>query len=448
MPLAACMALPPSASGTTGGAGAIPDTALPDVAIPIDEAKPAVPLSAPAQPSALAHAPVEMLVEVFQYLDLQTAFSLALCNRRLEGIFASHRTAIVLHIVQRDYAPLNGLLQFVKASPADLALPWGTWLDKRIRRRNVVLCPGGLTTTGPGRRSVGGNVAQSVANLRCAEVELTDADVDRMLAACRVVRGWEHIFPQHRFNASPLLTRSLSPRENWRLRRALYNWMRYAYYFHGDLPRPNVFVPAGRDVRVNQLRTLCNSQLSELKDLWRTVEDIVELSLCPSVDIVRMGADFQLSEKDAAKIGWGSQRENRTVVATMCKLSPEELLYYLENGHKFTKVRLIQDIRRRIPHIEADTESLTKALSIVSMERWRQMQQHFPGLVQDTGSRVFLPVYSRMMSQFQGGTLDWDDDEVEENLEKIGKMAGVGLDWQPEEFFGFRPEIPTGLLDA
>lgn len=99
-------------------------------------------------------------------------------------------------------------------------------------------------------------------------------------------------------------------------------------------------------------------------------------------------------------------------------------------------------------YFESDTESLTSALSVVSMERWRQMQRQFPAMVQDTGSRVFLPVYRRVMSQFRGGTLDWDDVQMEADLEHIGEMVGVGLDWRPEEFFGFRPEIPTGMLDA
>lgn len=86
------------------------------------------------------------------------------------------------------------------------------------------------------------------------------------------------------------MTRTLTRREKYRLRRALYKWMRYAYYFHGDLPRPSIFSPLGNDMRLNQLRALPNSELGELRDLWRTAEDIVELKICPSIVNVRIGA--------------------------------------------------------------------------------------------------------------------------------------------------------------
>ncbi len=233
--------------------------------------------------AVLDRTPVEVLVEMFKHLDMASAFNLAAANKRLAGIFASNRASIVLRIAQVEFSPFDGLLQVVKASPVDLNVPWGTWLDKRVRRKNAVLCPGGtLPKNCPGHTAA--------MKITCAEARIEDSDVDRILAVCRVVRGWERVFPQHRFSASPLMTRSLTPYENFRLRRALYNWMRYAFYFHGDFARPNLFVPSGRDVRINQLRTLSNSQLGELKDLWRTVEDIIELTMCPSIDSVRIGA--------------------------------------------------------------------------------------------------------------------------------------------------------------
>lgn len=233
--------------------------------------------------TVLDRTPVEVLVEVFQHLDMASAFSLAATNKRFSGIFAANRTAIVLRIAQEEFSPFDGLLQVVKASPADLTIPWGTWLDKRIRRQNAVLCPGGTLP----KHCPGHTAAMKIS---CAETRVENTDIDRILSVCRTVRGWERMFPQHRFNASPVMTRSLTERENFCLRRALYHWMRYAYYFHGDLVRPNLFVPSGRDIRINQLRALSNSELGELKDLWRTVEDIIELTMCPSIANVRIGA--------------------------------------------------------------------------------------------------------------------------------------------------------------
>jgi len=388
--------------------------------------------------AVLDRIPVEVLVEVFKHLDLTTAFSLTLASKRFAAIFAAHRASIILPIVKREFSPFDSLLQVIKMSPEDLRDPWGTWLDKRISRKNVVLCVGGRLPK---------NCLASTSGVCCKETTFENSDTARILGVCKVVRGWERIFPQHRFNASPLSTRSLVPHENERLRGALYAWMRYAYYFHGDLPRPNLYVPSGRDMRVNQLRVMSNSQLRELRDLWLTVEDIIELKLCPSIDNVRIGADFELSEKDAARIGWGEQRENQTVVATMCKLRPEELLHYLENRHKYSKARLIREILQKHPHFEFDTESLGSALSCVGFERCRRARVEFPSL-HPLETTLCLPMYSRVPGECRGGILDWDAPVAEEECRKLGEMAGFGLDWRPEEpFIHHRPEIPTGLLN-
>ncbi|EPE07735.1 f-box domain-containing protein [Ophiostoma piceae UAMH 11346] len=479
MSLAACMSPSRAGVGTPGatldqapGTAGGPDPTVPAPTTGADEtispiAAPSggdagsgpVPVEANSPENAkvpvLDRTPVEVLVEVFTHLDMATVHSLAATNRRFAGIFAANRTAIVLQIAEVEFTPFDGLLQVVKASASDTSVPWGTWLDKRIRRKNTVLCPGGTLPDAYASRIPGPKVS-------CAEARFEDWDVDKLLSVCRVVRGWERVFPQHRFNASPSSTRSLSPREGFRLRRALYTWMRYAFYFHGDLPRPNLFIPAGRDMRINQLRVLPNSQLSELKDLWVTVEDIVELNVCPSIDNVRIGADFELTEKDAARIGWGKQRENRIVVATVRKLSPKEILYYLDNAHKYTKLRLIQDIRQRHPHFEADTESLSHALACVVSERWRQMLYDIsttPVTVAGAGAggargvnplsnALHLPVFSRVTGKSGGGILDWVDAEAEASCASLSEMTALGLDWRPDEsHVRSRAEIPTGMLD-
>ncbi len=133
----------------------------------------------------------------------------------------------------------------------------------------------------------------------------------------------------------------------------------------------------------------------------------------------------------------------------MIKLSPEELLHYMDNGHMFTKVRLIQDIRQRHPHFELDTESLSQALMCVTHERWRRMLNEFPAVSQPSNGSLCLPVYSRAIGQRGGGILDWDDTETEVAFTRIGEMTGHGLDWRPEETYprSRKPEIPTGMLN-
>ena len=223
--------------------------------------------------------PVEVFLEVFKLLDLATAFSLSMTNKRFASIFARYKASVVLSIVAKEFTPFRGLLQVVKAKPDDLLTPWGTWLDKRVRHNKVILCDGGLPSDTP-----------DAACPPIQEVYLDDSDVEKILALCKVVRGWERIFPQHHFDFNPSLTRSLLPEENHRLRNSLYIWMRYSFYFHGDLPRPNTFFPDGRDVRVNQLRILPNSELRGLRDLWSTVQSTIRRKLCPSIAIVRSNA--------------------------------------------------------------------------------------------------------------------------------------------------------------
>lgn len=156
--------------------------------------------------------------------------------------------------------------------------------------------------------------------------------------------------------------------------------------------------------------------------------------------------DFELSEKDAARIGWGEQRENSLVIATIAKLQPDEILHYLENRHRYSKARFIQEIRQKHPHFEFDTESLSSALSCVGLERCRRAQAKVPAL-SPLGS-LCLPLYSRIVGERGGGILDWEDSEAEEGCWRIGEMTGFGLDWRPEEpFIHHRPEISTGLLD-
>ena len=285
MSIAACISASRGAHGTTEGVfkqpAAVVDVGRPSPAPIVNSGTQGD--KAASVPTVLDRTPVEVLVQVFQQLDLASAFGLAATNKRFASIFAANRASIVLSIVREEFSPVSGLLQVVKSSAVDLTYPWGTWLDKRVRRKNIVLCPGGtLPAHCPGHTAA--------MRITCAETSIDNSDIDRILAVCRVVKGWERVFPQHRFNASPTMTRSLNRRESFRLRRALYHWMRYAYYFHGDLPRPNLFVPSGRDIRINQLRALSNSELGELKDLWRTVEDIIELTICPSITNVRIGA--------------------------------------------------------------------------------------------------------------------------------------------------------------
>ncbi len=159
--------------------------------------------------------------------------------------------------------------------------------------------------------------------------------------------------------------------------------------------------------------------------------------------------DFALSERDAARIGWGDRRDNETIRATVAKLAPDELLRYLDNRHRYSKAALAREIRQRHPHFESDTESLSRALSCVAMERYRLPPAGAMLPLLDPTHNPFSPLYSRCDS-LRGGILDWEDARTEAALASCDEMAGFGLDCRPEEPYLVhrRPEMPPGLLEC
>jgi hypothetical protein len=57
------------------------------------------------------------------------------------------------------------------------------------------------------------------------------------------------------------------------------------------------------------------------------------------------------------------------VIATVFKLSPAELLHYLDHCHNYSKASLIRDIRQKHPRLEAATETLGQSLTMTCWVR-------------------------------------------------------------------------------
>ena len=62
------------------------------------------------------------------------------------------------------------------------------------------------------------------------------------------------------------------------------------------------------------------------------------------------------------------------MISTVFKLSPAELLHYIDHCHQYTKAALIRDIRQKHPRLESDTESLGQALNMTCWVRSRLPQ--------------------------------------------------------------------------
>ena len=246
--------------------------------------------------------PTEMLLDICQHLDLESIFSLLQVNKSMNFMIDSHRSTILLPILRREFSPFDELLQVFTAEEGDLDIRGGTYQPRRVLfkrgsgKATLVLAPGGFshpngdpkngTFTKVPRGGKVGNFGQAHRAPSLRTVVLEDCDLKYLLRYCYVVRQWEEIFPQLRWIKNPEYCRFLEEHERHRLRRALYRWWLYAFYFHGDLPRPAGAQPLAfvDDIRTCHMRMHSTSELVELLDLLAAVFHLVQHYICPTLE--------------------------------------------------------------------------------------------------------------------------------------------------------------------
>lgn len=208
--------------------------------------------------------PVELTIKIFKNLDLESAFRLSETCKRLREDFKAHQEVLVLSILAVELRPFDNLLQYIVQKGEDLTVPLGPCLRRRIYHRGKLVSEGEVLEP----REEGHDLLPAVF--------LDQEHFRRLVSAYRLVKDWELFFPQYRFRHCLSDCRELRPHEKERLRAALYRWMSYAQYFHGELKRPSMFLPEPRsmDIRCQKLRVLSNVELIELEDLWNTVISI------------------------------------------------------------------------------------------------------------------------------------------------------------------------------
>lgn len=219
--------------------------------------------------------PVELILKMLELTDLRSAFNLVRSNKALKQIWDGNREHIMMSILETELDPFDDLLQVVVCKPDDIKIPLGPCLRRRVYHMNRLCCEGEIPQ--PGEKG----------HATLPLVVLTEEHFDRLLHLFGVIKGWERIFPRYRFGSASDC-RELYLRESRRLRAAMYRWMSYAYMFHGELPRPNIFVPQkySTDIRCKRLRILSDIELHELNDLWETVQKVVQNKICPSTEMV------------------------------------------------------------------------------------------------------------------------------------------------------------------
>lgn len=219
--------------------------------------------------------PIELILKMIELADLKSAFNFARTNKAFKRVWDGNREHLIMSILKTEMSPFDDLLQVVVSKPGDMNMPLGPCLRRRIYHVNKLCCEGEFPRLGEEAHAI------------LPPIVLAEGHFDRLLHLFGVVKGWEQIFPRYRFGSASDC-RALRPCESRRLRSAMYRWISYAHFFHGELPRPNNFVPQkySTDVRCKRLRLLSDVELHELNDLWETVQKMVQYNICPSTEKV------------------------------------------------------------------------------------------------------------------------------------------------------------------
>lgn len=248
--------------------------------------------------ASLAGLPIEILLEVYQHLDLQSIFELSLTNTEFFLFFQRRKIDILLPVLRRDFSPLDELLQIYTASADDIVngglyKPRMVVFQRFAGDGGVVLSPGAPVSSLAVQRAgekftevTNGGKALKVSESLSNAVVLTGLDLNGLLKKCRLVREWEELFPQMRWFHQPEDCRLLRHHEQVRFRKALYRWWLYGIYFHGEFPRPRAGHPEPfvDDIRTSQMRYHSTADLLELMDFLETIKDVILQYICPRLD--------------------------------------------------------------------------------------------------------------------------------------------------------------------
>lgn len=394
--------------------------------------------------------PVELIVKIVELIDFRSVLSLVRADKRFKEIYEGNRGHILLSILQTELSPLDEALQIITFKPEDIEVPLGPCLRRRIYHKNKVVCEGEHPQPG------------DADHILLPPAVLDEGHFDRLIGLFDTVKAWEQLFPRYRFHPASDC-RELHPNESMRLRAALYRWMSYAQFFHGELPRPNSFVPqqGSTDVRCKRLRLLSDHELHELDDLWETVQRMVKGDICPSTETVLREMDYSISREEAERIGFGTSRlslmraafswndstfvdfdtnVNSAIVDTFLKLSPAEILGFASNKSTYPRDRLVREVCLAHPSILLDRQSLGPALSAVKDER---LEDH-----DADPSMGCHDAFKSAKNGDSGGILDFHlyDEEIRGEWSREGKRA---LAWpaQEELDLGIRVVMNRGRLE-
>ncbi|KAK6226342.1 F-box domain-containing protein [Colletotrichum tabaci] len=360
--------------------------------------------------------PLEIIFDIYQQLDVESIFSLAQVNTLFHGLLKRNKAVVLLPVLEREFSPFPELLQVFTASDRDMFQYGDTFQPRRVVFRRfpgdmtgITLSSGGIQhsqSMAPEHAVLasildGGTLAKKSPLPPRRSVTLVDRDLNSLLKYCLVVRRWEELFPQLHWFTAPEDCRQLSEAERFKLRRALYRWWLYAYYFHGELPRPRSGQPEPfvNDVRVSHMRLYPTRELMELMDLFLSMKDLVRHYIYPNLEQNLEPVDESSPLETMIE---SSIRER--IVDTYAKLDPRDLMFYFQNLFNYPRKRLVTDVNLRHPAFSQDRESLVAAVQAAAGERpW---------------------LYDMADLSSAGGIVHPDDSDVDERLSRDGSRYG------------------------
>uniref|UniRef100_A0A5C6GI53 F-box domain-containing protein n=1 Tax=Metarhizium rileyi (strain RCEF 4871) TaxID=1649241 RepID=A0A5C6GI53_METRR len=265
--------------------------------------------------ACLAGLPVEILLDIYQHLDLRSIFELSLTNTEFFIFFQRRKSDIIIPVLKRDFSPFDEFVQVYTASAGDIACG-GIYKPRKVVFHRFGGDIGVVLSNGASTSSLTGKAADDkftkVIHARHALkapcpssdiVLLTALDLNGLLKQCRIVREWEELFPQMRWFYQPESCRLLRPHEQ-------------------------IFVQTSLPGVVDRSQSLATS--------------------------------------------WNDQSHWGRIVKTFAKLGPEDLLYYFNNIYSYPWIRLIKEIKLRHPDFTCDQESIQIAVRCALEERnWR-----------------------------------------------------------------------------
>ncbi|KAG6032362.1 hypothetical protein E4U41_007237 [Claviceps citrina] len=376
-------------------------------------------MAVPHRPFAcLAGLPIEILLEVYQHLDLHAILKLSVTNSEFFQFFERQKIDILFPVMQRDFSPFDEFLQVYTASAGDV-VHGGRYKPRQIVLKRFVGDAGlnlsketnAPATSGNGLEARFLQVSKNTRMLKVSQtlattVTLTENDVPDLLKQCRLVREWEELFPRMRWFHQPEDCRLLRPHEQVRFRRALYRWWMYGVHFHGDSPRPRVGHPEPYvdDIRTSQMRYHSTAELLELMDLLETIKDVISQYIGPRLDptpqqySAHSMLSASISRGHSLITSWNDQSHWGRIVKTYAKLGPKELLYYFNNIYSYPRKRLITEIQLEHPSFTFDQESIQIALRCALDERnWMEKGVN-------------------LAEHGAGGIIDFDDERDEDRI--------------------------------